>query len=46
MSENRAEADRLFDEAMAVAHTMAGYSRESMSGLKRLLDREMPGYAD
>ena len=32
-------ADRLLDEAMAVAHTMAGYSSEAMSGLKRLLDR-------
>jgi enoyl-CoA hydratase/carnithine racemase len=31
--------DRLLDEVMEVAHTMAGYSVEAMSGLKRLLDR-------
>ena len=37
-------ADRLLDDVMEVAHTMAGYSREAMSGLKRLLDRvvDMP----
>lgn len=37
-------ADRLLDEVMVVADTMAGYSREAMSGLKRLLDRvvDMP----
>ena len=32
-------ADRLLDEVMSVARTMAGYSTEAMSGLKRLLDR-------
>jgi enoyl-CoA hydratase/carnithine racemase len=32
-------ADRLLDDVMDVAHTMAGYSREAMAGLKRLLDR-------
>jgi enoyl-CoA hydratase/carnithine racemase len=32
-------ADQLLDEVMEVAHTMAGYSVEAMSGLKRLLDR-------
>jgi len=37
-------ADRLQDEVMTVAGLMAGYSREAMSGLKRLLDRvvDMP----
>ena len=32
-------ADQLLDDVMVVAHTMAGYSVEAMSGLKRLLDR-------
>ena len=31
--------DQLLDDVMGVAQTRAGYSRESMSGLKRLLDR-------
>ena len=32
-------ADQLLEDVMDVAHTMAGYSPEAMSGLKRLLDR-------
>lgn len=34
-----AAADQLIEDVMGVAHTMAGYSREAMSGFKRLLDR-------
>ena len=39
-----AAPDRLLDDVMEIAHTMAGYSVEAMSGLKRLLDRvvDMP----
>lgn len=32
-------ADQLQEDVMEIAHTMAGYSIEAMSGLKRLLDR-------